>query len=310
MIVFSNLFPLNLLPKDPTRRGISYALIAMFLFSMMAALAKHFSATYSIYQIAFFRFFFALTPLIPLIAQNGGLEIFKTNRLKDHIWRSGVGLTSLIFYFLSIKHLPLSDAVSISFSNPLFIALLSIFLLKEKVGIHRWGAIILGFCGVVLIAKPQGDLIDIGVLYGVLSAMFYALAMISLRTLGSTEKIITTTTYFTLISTIMLSVPAAIEWTAPKSFFDFILFAASGVCAGIGQLFLTKAYQLASPTIISPFNYTAILWAVLIGFIVWEHVPSFYMWLGASIVIGSGLYIIHRERIKKKDPIPPSSPAM
>lgn len=295
---------LRYLPQEKNARGICFALIALFLFSLMAAMAKYFSDRYSIFEIGFFRFLFALIPLLPLIVKEGGWEVFRTTRIKGHLWRSAVGLASLVFYFYSIKYLPLSDAVAISFTNPLFIALLSILMLKESVGIHRWAAIILGFIGVVLIARPHGLEVSAGVVFGLGSALFYALAMVSLRTLGSTEKVLTTTSYFTSLATIMLAIPTAFSWT-PPSFIDFILFILCGVCAGIGQLLLTKAYQLAPPSIISPFNYSAIVWATLIGILFWGHIPDMQVLLGTAIVVASGLYIIHRERVKKKDPLPP-----
>jgi drug/metabolite transporter (DMT)-like permease len=297
------------LPANPIRRGIVYALMAMFLFAIMAAVAKHFSGTYSVYQIAFFRFFFALLPLMPLIAMQGGFSVFKTTRLKGHAVRAIVGLASLVFYFMSISMLPLAEAVTLSFTNPFFIALLSMPLLKEKVGIHRWSAICIGFVGVILIANPHGVTFNTGVLFGLGSALFYAFAMFSLRSLGSSEKVLTTTTYFTVLSTLILAIPAALTWIAPKSFFDFMLFALSGICAGIGQLFLTKAYQLASPSTISPFNYTTILWAILIGIVFWGDVPPLTALLGASIIVSSGLYIAYREAKKRGAPVVPPTPA-
>ncbi len=294
------------LPKDSRHRGIVYALIAMMLFSCMAAIAKHFAGTYSAFQIAFFRFFFALFPLFPLIVSSGGWEVFKTKRFFGHVWRSIVGMLSLICYFYSLQNLPLADAVAVSFTNPIFITLLSTALLKEKVGRNRWIAIILGFIGVIIIAQPDGLTLNIGVIYGLASSMFYALAMISLRTLGSTEKVLTTTTYFTVLASIMLTLPAALSWVAP-SFIDLMIFIICGLFAGIGQLFLTSAYQNAPPSVISPFNYSSILWAVIIGFIAWGQIPALHVWIGASIVIATGVYILQQQNIKRDD-IPPAEP--
>lgn len=294
------------LPKDSRHRGIVYALIAMMLFSCMAAIAKHFAGTYSAFQIAFFRFFFALFPLFPLIVSSGGWEVFKTKRFFGHVWRSIVGMLSLICYFYSLQNLPLADAVAVSFTNPIFITLLSTALLKEKVGRNRWIAIILGFIGVIIIAQPDGLTLNIGVIYGLASSMFYALAMISLRTLGSTEKVLTTTTYFTVLASIMLTLPAALSWVAP-SFIDLMIFIICGLFAGIGQLFLTSAYQNAPPSVISPFNYSSILWAVIIGFIAWGQIPALHVWVGASIVIATGVYILQQQNIKRDD-IPPAEP--
>lgn len=293
------------IPKDAKRRGILFALIAMMLFSCMAAIAKHFADHYSAFQIAFFRFFFALFPLFPLIVSSGGVEVFKTKRFFGHVWRSLVGTASLITYFYSLQHLPLADAVAVSFTNPIFITLLSMVLLKEKVGRNRWIAIVLGFIGVIIIAKPDGLNLNIGVFFGLASSLFYALAMISLRTLGGTEKVLTTTSYFTVLASLMLALPAAFSWTAPP-FLDLMIFIICGLLAGIGQLFLTSAYQNAPPSVISPFNYSSILWAVVIGFIVWGQIPALHVWIGATIVIATGVYILQQNTVIKKDqPIQP-----
>ncbi|MBY0428419.1 MAG: DMT family transporter [Alphaproteobacteria bacterium] len=293
-------------PKDAKHRGIIFALIAMMLFSCMAAIAKHFAGSYSAFQIAFFRFFFALFPLFPLIVSSGGLDVFKTQRFFGHVWRSVVGTASLICYFYSLQHLPLADAVAVSFTNPIFITLLSMVLLKEKVGINKWIAIALGFIGVLIIAKPDGLTLNIGVFYGLASSLFYALAMISLRTLGGTEKVLTTTTYFTVLASCMLAIPAALSWVAP-SFIDLMIFILCGLLAGIGQLFLTSAYQNAPPSVISPFNYSSILWAVIIGFLAWGQIPQLHVWIGAAIVIATGIYILQQQNIKPND-APPAEP--
>jgi drug/metabolite transporter (DMT)-like permease len=293
-------------PKDAKHRGIVFALIAMMLFSCMAAIAKHFSGSYSAFQIAFFRFFFALFPLFPLIVSSGGFDVFKTKRFFGHVWRSCVGTASLICYFYSLQSLPLADAVAVSFTNPIFITLLSMVLLKEKVGIHRWVAIILGFIGVIIIAQPDGLNLNIGVVYGLASSMFYALAMISLRSLGGTEKVLTTTTYFTILASLMLTIPAALSWHAPP-FIDLMIFILCGLLAGIGQLFLTSAYQNAPPSVISPFNYSSILWAVLIGFVFWGQIPELHVWIGAAIIIATGIYIL-QQQTTNKDKLPPAEP--
>ena len=272
----------------------------------MAAIAKHFADSYSAFQIAFFRFFFALFPLFPLIISSGGLDVFKTKRFFGHMWRSVVGTASLITYFYSLQHLPLADAVAVSFTNPIFITLLSMVMLKEKVALNTWIAIALGFIGVMIIAKPEGLTLNIGVFYGLASSMFYALAMISLRTLGGTEKVLTTTAYFTVLASCMLAVPAAFSWVAP-SFLDLMIFILCGLLAGIGQLFLTSAYQNAPPSVISPFNYSSILWAVIIGFIAWGQIPELHVWIGASIVIATGVYILQQQNIKRDD-LPPADP--
>jgi drug/metabolite transporter (DMT)-like permease len=297
-------------PKTERPRGIFYIIIAMFFFAVMAAISKHMADTYSVFQVVFFRCFFAAIPLLPFIFLQGGFSIFKTKNILGHGWRSLSGTGSMTLYFFSLHLLPLADAVAISFSGSLFITALSAVLLKENVGKHRWGAVIVGFFGVLFIAQPSTAGLSPAALIGLSGALLYGFAMISLRTLGGTEKAITTTAYFTFFSTLFCAIPAALTWkdvTLP----DLLVFALSGILAGIGQLFLTRAYQLASPSIVSPFNYTSIIWATLIGFLFWDTLPNLWVGIGSAIVIGSGLYIIHRERLRARSIAtpPPAPPA-
>lgn len=298
------------LPQNPKHRGIFCVIVAMFFLSVMAALGKHLAENYSVYEVVFFRCLFALLPLMPLIARRGGMKALYTKNFIGHFWRNFMGLASMLLYFFSLHLLPLADAVVIFFTNPLFITLFSMLLLKEQVGRRRWVAIVIGFIGVIIVAAPKGFIFNAGVVCGLLSAMVSGFAMISLRHLGKTESALSTTSWFTILSTVFSVIPAAFFWKAP-GFADLLVFVLCGVIAGIGQLFLSKAYQLAAPSVISPFNYSSILWAVLFG-LLWGHFPEAHVLLGSAIVVASGIYIIHRERMRhgargvRPETLPPS----
>jgi drug/metabolite transporter (DMT)-like permease len=290
------------LPQSPKQQGILCIVLAMFLLSLMAALGKHLSETYPVCEVVFFRCLFALLPLLPLIIKQGGMAVVSTKNLKGHLGRCFFGIISMICYFYALHMLPLANAIVVFFTSPLFITIFSIFLLKEQVGIYRWGAVIVGFIGVVIAAWPQDMVFNIGILIALLSAMTSGLAVINLRQLGKTETALTTTVWFTLFSIVFSAPLAALDWK-PPGFGALLLFMLCGVLAGISQLCLSKAYQLADPTVISPFNYTSILWAALIGFLFWGHFPEGHEWVGSILIFASGLYILHREHVKKIQPL-------
>jgi drug/metabolite transporter (DMT)-like permease len=289
-------------PQHNTPRGILCVIGAMFGFSVMAALAKHLGGHYSVFEICFFRYLFGFIPLLPILALRGGLKVFKTKHLVAHFWRTFVGVVALIIYFYSINMLPLAEAFVISFTNPIFITLLSVVLLKEKVGKDLWAAVIVGFIGVIIAVHPDGLSLQPGVFVAFAAIPFYSMAMISVRMLTQKDGAVTVLAYFTLFSSLMCAIPAALTWKSPD-FGDFLVLALTGIVGGCSQTLLTKAYHYAPPQMISPFNYTSIVWGTLFGFLFWGETPDSIVWIGAAIVIASGIYIAQREKILRK-PLP------
>jgi drug/metabolite transporter (DMT)-like permease len=288
------------IPENPTAKGILCFVLSVFLFSMLNVIVKHLSTGYSILQITFFRCLFALIPAMMMAAAMGGVQKLKTKRIGGHLGRAFAGTTSMIFFFYAFHLMPLAEAQAIGFSGPIFVALLSILILKEQVGPHRWGAIIAGFIGVMVMINPVGAMTGnhhvnmLGAGSALLSAFLYGFSMIGMRSLAQTESIVTSVLYFSIFSTIGTALALPFVWKAP-AFEDFALFIASGLIAVLSQTFMTRAYQYASAAVVSPFTYTSMIWAALFGWMFWSEVPSPTIWYGAVIVIASGLYILWRE---------------
>jgi drug/metabolite transporter (DMT)-like permease len=295
------------LPREERLRGILCIVTAMFLFSVMAALSKYLSARYSTFEIVFLRHFFGFIPLLPLLVHKGGVKVFKTKQLGAHAWRTAIGLCSLMLYFWSLAYLPLAEAFVISFSSPICITLMSVWLLKEHVSKGLWAAIFIGFSGVVIAIWPTSLTINPGIFIGLAAIPFYSYAMISMRKLAQKDSGITLLAYFTLFSTLFSAIPAAFAWSAP-AMEDFLVMAACGIVGGCGQIFLIKAYQQAPPQVLSPFNYTSIIWGTLFGIFFWGDIPVLHMWVGAAIVIASGVYIARREKVLKAPLANPPQP--
>lgn len=289
-------------------QGIANILIAVALFAVMDAIVKWLSVHYPIAQLVFFRSFLAFVPLSILIVRDGGWHSLRTSRPGGHMLRSLIGLASMTLFFWAFAVLPLADAVAISFSGPLFLTLLSIPLLGERVGPRRWLAVLAGFAGVLLIVRPGSGLFGLTALIPVGAALGFALAMICVRRLSITESNTAIVFYFTLTCTAVSGLALPFEWVkpAPEHWLPLI---AIGLIGGTAQLFMTQAFRLAPASTVAPFEYTAIVFALLFGVLIWNEIPDAWMLIGTAVVIASGLYILHRELLRKGAPTYPTAVA-
>lgn len=303
----------HLIPENNPRRGIIMMLLSGFFFAWTNVAIKHLGDGYDTMQISFFRCVFAILPAVGMVAATTGFKALKTRRWRHHVFRALTGTISMVSFFYSLKYMPLARAVAINYSAPLFVVLFSFLILKEPVKRLGWVALFIGFAGVITMVRPgTGHTNLIGMLCGVAGAVFFGFSMVGVRALGRTEAATTTVFYFTILSSLFIT-PFAIEsWKTPDTS-GFLILSASGIFAGIAQYFMTKAFQYAPATVISPFGYFAIFWAIVFGFLFWGEVPRASTFLGAGMVITAGLYTFLREtktRIKffriTEDPLPPA----
>jgi drug/metabolite transporter (DMT)-like permease len=281
-------------PRDDIKRGIAYTCAATFVFSTFNVVIKWLSDAYPIAELVFFRSFFALVPCLFLVWRAGGAASLRTHRPLAHLVRAATWLTSFCCTFASLHLLPLADAVAFSFAAPLFLTALSVPVLGERVGPHRWGAVLVGFTGVLVMAHPSGDVFKWGTLFGVGNALFYALGSLSVRQLSRTESSVSIVFYTQLFGSALSGLAAPFAWTTP-SVLDAAIMITTGVAGGIAQYWMTQAYRYAPAAAVAPFTYGAIVWATLFGYLVWSDLPTRAVLVGAAIVIASGLYILHRE---------------
>ncbi len=283
-----------LAPAASAAQGIYCMLAAVFLFSGMDALIKWASAVYPIGQIIFFRNLLAFVPVFIYVSQAGGLAVLRTRRLGGHIVRGIVGILSMVCIFSAFALMPLAEAVALALSAPIFMTALSVPLLGEQVGIRRWSAVIVGFVGVLIMTRPGTGVFQPVALLAVGGALFYALAMISIRRLGTTESSATTVFYFTLFATAAGAASLPFQWVAPD-LAGYLQLVGIGLVGGVAQLALTQAFRLAPVGLIAPFDYGALVFAVLFGYALWNEVPDAWIVAGSLVVIASGLYILYRE---------------
>jgi drug/metabolite transporter (DMT)-like permease len=277
------------------------------LFAGVNAVVKWEVALYPVGEVAFLRSAFGLIPLYCMILPRTGLAVLRTTRLPAHIKRAASQFVSQMAMFLAFMLMPLASAIAISFAAPLFTTLLSIVVLKEKVGRHRWSALAVGFIGVLLITHPGSGTFQIAVLFPLLNAVMISTVAIAIRRMSMTESTETLAMYQLTLITLFNACLLPFGCEAP-SWLDFGMIALAGFGNGIAQYWWTKALHLAPPSAIVPFNYLSLVWATIIGFVVWGDVPTQGLMIGAAIVVASGLYILWRETVRRGTPAP-GSPA-
>jgi len=281
--------------------GILYMLLAVCTFSVMDLLVK-WSSEYPTGEVLFFRGFFGLLPTFFLIPKNKLKTFYKTNRPKEHLFRCLMGLIALVAIVIALRKLPLAVVVSLSFAAPLFITVLSIFLLSEKVGLFRWGAVLIGFIGVIVISEPGFDQMNIYYLLPLIFCIGMAFVTITIRKLSTSEPIWLISIFFTITISIAGLFTISMGWKMPD-LKDFILLALIGVTGGSANLFLTQSYKLSEVSLVAPLKYLSLVFAVIFGYLIWNEVPTFKTLIGASLVIFASL-IIFRRKIYHKEKIP------
>ena len=277
-----------------TVRGIYFMLLSVFLFSCMDALIKWAAQTHPIGQIIFFRNLLAFVPVFFVLRRAGGFSMLRTQHLPGHIARGLAGILSMICIFTAFALMPLADAVALSLSAPIFVTALSVPLLSEKVGFRRWSAVLVGFLGILVMTRPGLGVFQPAALLAVGGALFYALAVISIRRLSTRDPPATIVFYFTLFAAGAGAISLPFQWVTPDAL-GLGLLVTIGLIGGIAQLALTQAFRLAPVALVAPFDYGALVFAVVFGYAFWGDVPDVFIIAGAAIVVGSGLYILHRE---------------
>ena len=281
--------------------GFLYMFLSVCTFSVMDLLVK-WSSDYPTGEVLFFRGFFGLLPTYFLIPKNKLKTFYTTERSKEHLFRCLMGLMALIAIVVALRELPLAVVVSLSYAAPLFITVLSIFLLSEKVGVFRWLAVIIGFIGVIIIAEPGFKGMNYLYFLPLIFCIGMAFVTITIRKLSTTEPIWLISIFFTITISIAGLATIPMGWKMPN-FQDFILLALIGVTGGSANLFLTQSYKLSEVSLVAPLKYLALVFAIFFGYFIWNEIPTIKTLIGASLVVLSSLIIFRRE-IYHKQKIP------
>src|SRR5215470_16810516 len=282
-------------------KAILLKVASAFVFAVMSVLVRWLGDRYPVGQVVFFRSAFAILPVVVIYAWRG--ELIAALRIGRPIGHLGRGLTAvgaMFCNFTALALLPVVDATAISFVAPLFAVALSALILKERVRIYRWSAVFLGFCGVLVMLLPQFDVgraagSALGAMMGLIGAVFAAGSSIQTRALTTSESTSSIVLYFSLICTLAGLATWPLGWLMPSGP-ELAALIVIGICGGVAHILLTESYRLAPASLIAPFDYTSMLWALLLGFLVFGEVPSVLVFVGAGIIAAAGLFVIWRER--------------
>lgn len=285
--------------------GISLKVLSALVFTMMSATLKTLMIRYPVGEVVFFRSAFAILPLLLWLKWRGDLvNAVKTRNVVGHFKRGFIGTSGMYLGFAALSYLPLHDAIAIGYASPLIVVILAALLLNEKVRAYRWTAVAVGFVGVLIMLSPylkietfSGDLSagpTLGALCALAGAFCSAGAMIQVRRLTATEKTGAIVFYFFILASALSLCTIVFGWRMPDAM-DWALFIVAGILGGIGQILLTQSYRHADTSVIAPFEYTTMIWALLFGWIMFGDLPTVTMLTGAAIVAATGLFIVWRE---------------
>ena len=267
--------------------------ISICAFSIMDLIVK-WSENYPVGEVLFFRGFFGIIPILFIIPKDKYLNFYKTNRGFLHFKRCLSGLVAIVSIFIALRNLPLATVVSITFAAPIFTTIMSIIFLREKVGLYRWLAVMVGFVGIIIITEPGFNSLNFYYIYPIIFCLGLSYVAITIRQLSTTEPVWLIGLYFSISIMVMSLFTLLQGWIFP-SLKDFLLLSMVGILGGLANLWLTQSYKFSEVSLVTPLKYLALLFAIIFGYIFWNEIPTFKTLIGASLVIISSVIIFRRE---------------
>ncbi|MHA6687408.1 DMT family transporter [Mesorhizobium sp. A556] len=281
--------------KNLLLAGILLMLAGDFMFALNDAMGKWLVASFSVGQVVLIRSIGAFIVLGPMLAKQGTEKLFHMERRDLQFWRVVATTLDTSFFYAAVVYLPLADVMSFYMAGPIYVAALSHFLLGEKVGWRRWSAILIGFCGVLIMLRPSTSALSLSSIFALVGSLSFAFAIVLNRRLRGTSdtSLVTWQTVGTLIVGGVLTIGA---WQTPSAF-DVGAMLLLGIVSCIAHLLITRALKLAPASTLAPLHYTLLLWAIIFGLVFFGDVPSSRILIGAGIIVLAGLFIFHRKNV-------------
>jgi drug/metabolite transporter (DMT)-like permease len=278
-------------------KAIAFFTVAVILIAVVDTVCKIYTADLHAVQLVW-GYFIGITLTLMIyfaVRRETPSSLLATNRRALQLARPALLVASITSLFIGLTHLPIAEATAIGFTAPLFITALSVPILKEKVGLHRWAAVVIGLAGVLIIVRPGGGLWHWASLMPLIGALFFAGFQLVTRVMASTER-----THVTLFHTgvgglIWTSLMVPFFW-APPTELHWAVFIGTGVMGALAHLCMISAFNRAEASLLAPHNYTKIIWVGVLGYLVFGDVPSLNMWAGTVVIVVAGIYVLYRER--------------
>ena len=275
-------------------RGIASMVAGTAILTMNDAVLKWLAASYPVGQVMFVRGIFVFIPIAFFVWRAGGVGALRIRNFRGQATRAVLAVASTFLFVIGLSMMPLADAIAVSFAGPLFITALARPLLGEQVGWRRWCAVAVGFAGVLVMLRPAGEVIRLAALFPLAAACAGAFRDIVTRRISAQESTVAILSFSTLAVTLTGLCTLPLGWK-PAALEDVGLLALAGLLLGSGHYLMIEGFRLAEAALVAPFKYSNMIWAVIVGFIVWGDIPDRWTVAGSLLVIGSGLYILHRK---------------
>ena len=275
-------------------QGIGLVVLMTICFSSLDASAKYFTTELPLWVLLWGRYVFNFFFVALFFFRGAPADIIRTRNLKIQVLRSILLVSATLTFWLALMFLPLADCVVILFVSPLLVTTLAVPLLGENVGRHRWTAVILGFIGVLVVMRPGLTIFNWVSVLPFVTAFLYAGVQISTRILGRTDATLTTLLYSSAGGAIVSTIIVLFFWVTP-SLQQWLVLCWLGFLGALGHYLMIKAYWLAPASLLAPFDYTSLIWATVLGFVVFGDLPDTWTVLGGVIIMLSGLYLLRRE---------------
>ena len=286
-----------------SQKAVLYMVGSVICFSTMDLIVKYLNEV-PFGQVLFMRFFFGMIPIFFLIPRDKIFTFYKTKRPGLHTFRAVSGTIAIIALFIGLRNLPLADVISLTFTGPLFVTIMSVIFLSEKVGVRRWSAVAIGFVGMLFIVRPAFEEMNFYYVFPVIFSLGFANVAISIRSLSKTEPNYLIAFYFSLQS-LLVGLATIINgwiWPTPQETFLFILL---GLAGGVANLLLTQSYRLADASLVSPIKYLSLVVAIVAGYIIFSEIPKGMTLFGAGLIVVGSFIILKREETLKKQVVAP-----
>ncbi|HYH37626.1 MAG TPA: DMT family transporter [Azospirillum sp.] len=286
--------------RDDPVRGILLVVLAVLFFTCSDAAAKHLSQTLPSLEIAWLRYASFALLVVPVVVR-GGPNVLRTDRPLLQILRGLGMLGSAVFFILGLTYLPMAEAAAISYVNPAFVTALSIPFLGERVGIRRWAAVVIGLIGVMIVIRPGSAAFDASAVFPILSAMSWAIGIIVTRRMTGSEDATTTLVWTALTGLVVLSVLLPFNAVMPTPT-ELAVGLLIGVASTTAQWLLILAYRYGDASVLAPYSYIQLVWSTAAGYLVFSAVPDLWTFAGMAVIVASGVYTAHRERLRARRP--------
>ncbi len=288
--------------KDPIGNAIAWLLLGVAGGLLLDLCAKEILRTYSLLQFVLIRSLIAIAILLAIAPRVGGLRSLRTNKKAWHLLRIVLGMGAMFGFFYGLSVMPLVNALTLGYTAPLMMTALSAIFLGDRVGWRRWGAVSVGFIGVLIMLRPGKGEISFAAVAVLVAAFCYACQAITARKLTATESTLSLSFYVIAGPMVVsLGILDSETWLNPD-LIGWILFLGAGVCSVLAWIGLVNGYRAASPALLAPFEYLALVGGAIAGFLIWDEVPDIWVVVGALIIVASGLFVVYRDvAVSKRD---------